>query len=331
MSALLAAVALGQTIPVQVQVGATANISKHVPAGPRERFSVAVSAGQTLLVDLDDYDGSVQIFGPMPGGTKPLPSVEIGGGKSDWMNVVAKTGTYEIAVHPSKPKPFDLHVTLMDPHDGRIDPGITPDKISVDLGPLGGKPKFKLEPFHPSLPGELDDPWPADLVAQQDHLEIRVMSLDGLKKRMARDKEWPTALARLEAALKPGGKIIAPQSLPPGSSEAALLFGARAEFVEGTSIRGIRYIGQFAQDDFGPAQLLSYVFFGISRDGKYFVTVQGEITFPELPKEGAPISAGPKLKALQADAARRLNAAKPEAFKPSLVQLDAVAKTLKLP
>lgn len=128
-----------------------------------------------------------------------------------------------------------------------------------------------------------------------------------------------------------GGKIIAPQLLPPGSSEAALLFGARAEFVEGTSIRGIRYIGQFAQDDFGPAQLLSYVLFGINRDGKYFITVQGEITFPELPKDGAPISAGPKLRALQADAARRLNAAKPEAFKPSLVQLDAVAKTLKLP
>ena len=74
------------------------------------------------------------------------------------------------------------------------------------------------------------------------------MSLDGLKKRLARDTTWITQLGRLEAALRPAGKVVAPQLLPPDYSDAALLFGARVEFVEGPSFRALRYVGEFAQD-----------------------------------------------------------------------------------
>ena len=89
-------------------------------------------------------------------------------------------------------------------------------------------------------------------------------------------------------------------------------------------------IGQFAQEDLSPADNLSYMLYGISKDGKYFVVIRGQISFPGLPKEGGPVR-GQKLKTLQAQAATRLNGAKPEAFKPNLSQFDAICKSLRLP
>ncbi len=327
---LAAAIASAQSIPVKVPAGMTTTIAKHIPASTRERFAMEATSGQTLLVDLDDSKGAVEIFGPAAAGTKPLPSIDLGG-SNDWMNVLSKTGTYEIAVRPSSKKPYDLSITLMDPHDPRLDPGLTADKVSLDLGVLGGKPKLSFEPFHPALGGEIDDPWPANLFVQQEHVEFRIMSLEGLKKRMARDKEWMAQLGRLEAALKPGGKLVTPELLPPGSSDAAMMFGSRMEYVEGPSVRALRYIGQFAQEDLPPTDSLTYVLYGISRDGKYFVAIRSEVSFPPLPKSVGVVPVGPKLKALQADASRRLNAAKPEVFKPPLGQLDAIARTLRLP
>jgi len=61
------------------------------------------------------------------------------------------------------------------------------------------------------------------------------------------------------------------------------------------------------------------------------VLIRGGISFPELPKEAADVRSKARLATLRADAVRRLNAAKPEAFKPPLGQFDAICKTLKLP
>ena len=322
LSYLAAAMASGQTVPVRITAGATWSIIKHVPASSREIFTVAASAGQTLLVDLENGEGEVEVLGP--GVPKPLPSVELAG-PADWMNVLAKPGTYQIAVRTTTKNPYDLVITLMDPHDPRLDPGLAPDQVSLDLGSFGGKAKLTLQPFLPLLMGELDDPWPAHLSVENGKIEFKIMSLEGLKKRMARDPEWTKALGRLEAALQPGGKPVPPQQLPPGYVEAALMLGTREEIVENQSFRALRYVGHFAQDESPPSNPISYILQGISRDGRYFIMMRAQCSHPSLAKPGSTAPAALR------EVARRLATAAPDSFNPSLIQLDAVARSLRLP
>src|SRR5258708_37622742 len=58
---LAAAVASGQTVPVRITAGATVSITNHDHASSREIYTVAASAGQTLLVDLENGEGEVQV------------------------------------------------------------------------------------------------------------------------------------------------------------------------------------------------------------------------------------------------------------------------------
>ena len=321
---LAAMMASAQTVPVQIAPGATVSITRHVPASSREIYTVTASAGQTLLVNLENSDGELQVLGPGAGQTKPLPSVDLAG-PSDWMNVIAKPGAYQIAVRTSSKKPYDLLITLMDPHDPRLDPGLTPDKVSLDLGAFGGKAKLSAQPFTPLLSGELDDGWPAHLTVENEKIEFRIMSFEGLKKRMARDAEWTKGLGRLEAALKPGGKTVPPDQLPPGYVDAALMLGAREEIVENQSFRALRYLGHFAQEEYPPMNPMSYILQGVSRDGRYFITMRARASHPSLSKPG------PNTPAALKEVARRLTAAAPDSFQPSLTQLDAIARSLRLP
>ncbi|HYL75378.1 MAG TPA: hypothetical protein VEU96_14295 [Bryobacteraceae bacterium] len=322
LCSMAAAMASGQTVPVRITAGATVSITKHIPASSREIYTVEASAGQTLLADLENGEGEVQVLGP--GATKPLPSIDVGG-PSVWMNVLAKAGTYQIAVRTTSKKPYDLAITLMDPHDPRLDPGVTPDQVSLDLGAFGGKSKLKPQPFTPLLRGDQNDGWPAHLSVENEKIEFKIMSLEGLRKRMALDQEWAKGLGRLEAALKPGGKTIPPEQLPPGNSEAALLLSAREEMVENQSFRALRYVGFFAQDVVPPSNPLSYILQGVSSDGRYFIMMSAQCSHPSLAKPGARTPAALK------EVARRLTAAAPDSFKPSLTQLDAVARSLRLP
>jgi hypothetical protein len=319
---LAAAMASGQTVPVRITAGATSSITKHIPVSSREIYTVETSAGQTLLVDLENGDGEVQVLGP--GATKPLPSVELAG-PTTWMNLLAKPGSYQIAVRTKSKKPYDLLITLMDPHDPRLDPGVTPDQVSLDLGAFGGKAKLTPQRFTPLLTGELDDGWPAHLSVQNEKIEFNIMSFEGLKKRMARDPEWTKALGRLEAALQPGAKMVPPEQLPPGYADAALMLGAREEMVENQSFRALRYVGHFAQDKSPPSNPMSYILQGVSHDGRYFIMMRARCSHPSLAKPGASTPAALR------EVARRLAAAAPDSFKPSLTQLDAVARSLKLP
>jgi hypothetical protein len=334
---LAATIASGQTVPVRITAGATVAINKHVPASSREIYTVTALAGQTLLVNVVDGQAELQVLAQGDGQTKPLPSVKISvdpASPSDWMNVLSKPGTYQIAVRTSSKKTYDLAITLMDPRDPRLDPGLTPDKVSLDLGAFGGKAKLSLKPFDALFSEDLGDGLPARLSIENEKIEFWIASFEGLKKykKMTRPAaEWNKGLERLEAALKPGGQAVPPGQLPPGEADAALSFGARVEVVENPSFRALRYIGQFAQDTGTPSNPLTYILWGIGRDGRYFIGMRTQIEHPLLSKPWAGMNEGPKLRALQAEAARRLSGASPESFKPSLTQLDAVARSLRLP
>ena len=116
-----------------------------------------------------------------------------------------------------------------------------------------------------------------------------------------------------------------PSQLPPGYVDAALMLGSREEIVENPSFRALRYLGHFAQDESAPRNPMTYVLQGISRDGRYFITMRTQTSHPSLAKPGASTPAALK------EVARRLAAASPDSFKPSLTQLDAIARSLRLP
>src|SRR5258708_1009717 len=103
---------------------------------------------------------------------------------------------------------------------------------------------------------------------------------------MARDPEWTRGLGRLEAALKPGGKMVPPEQLPPGNSEAALMLGAREEIVENQWFRALRYVGCFAQGISAPSNPMSYILQGVSRDGRLFIMMRAPSSHPSLAKPG---------------------------------------------
>ena len=113
--------------------------------------------------------------------------------------------------------------------------------------------------------------------------------------------------------------------MPPGNVEAALRMGAREEIVENQSFRALRYVGYFAQDVTPPSNPMSYILQGISRDGRHFIMLRAQCSHPSLAKPGASTPAALR------EVARRLAAAPPDSFTPSLTQLDAVARSLKLP
>jgi hypothetical protein len=119
--------------------------------------------------------------------------------------------------------------------------------------------------------------------------------------------------------------MIPPGQLPPGNVEAALRMGAREEIVENQSFRALRYVGYFAQDVTPPSNPISYILQGVSRDGRHFIMLSAQTSHASVAKPGASTPAAMR------EVARRLAAATPDSFTPSLTQLDAVARSLRLP
>lgn len=119
--------------------------------------------------------------------------------------------------------------------------------------------------------------------------------------------------------------MVPPEQLPPGNEEAALRLGAREEIVENQSFRALRYVGYFSQDVTPPSNPLSYILQGVSSDGRLFIMLRAPSSHPSLAKPGANTPAALR------EVARRLAAAAPDSFKPSLTELDAVARSLRLP
>ena len=331
--------AVGQET-VSVTAGATASLTR--PAGrDRESFNVAAKAGQSLLVEINvsnveksNSSDQLHIF-PPGGGTKPLTSTLSEDISAHVMSVLPNAGVYRVEVFRSSKKAYDLRITLMDPNDPRIDPGITAAKLSINTGTIGKKGPFRLKPIYPVVMGDADEFWPASLVLEEP--DIRVMSLDGLKKtHWMDDRGWLKALAGLEAALKPGTKPIAPKALPPSSPDADLIMGARPETLEGKSFRAIRFIASYSQAEDPPHNPMEYVAQGISSDGRYYVMMRAKISHPAVDAEAkTKLPSGEKqyaaaVRAVTARIVPKLEAAAPDSFKPSLAQLDAVFKSLTI-
>lgn len=259
---------------------------------------------------------------------------------SFWMNTLPKNGVYQFVVDRPFKNPYRLQVTLMDAHDPILDPGISPDKVSIDLSAVAPGKLLSLQPFNPPVEGTIDDFWPAHLGLLSENLVLRIISMDGLRK-IDRDHGgdgWVYQLDNLQLALGPGARPISPKKLPlAGYGNAAIYFWGRQEFIEGKNWRGLRWIAKYQQDTGSLSNPLAYMVQAITRDGRHFIHVYTNVEYVAIPGELArPIDQGqwderPRLfEAFQDRVRRALDSAAPTSFKPDLNQLDAAVRSLEL-
>ncbi len=329
----------------------------------RDVVEIDARAGETLWLGLNngpDYNkhldqksgrGAIRVV--PPGGTEARalaardPS-ELEDGT--WINVLPKTGVYQIVVRWSSHKPYRLRITLMDPHDPRLDPGITQRQVSIDWSALGVRPALRPRRFEPMEFGYIPDySWPAHLSAETPTFELRIMAMDGLKKVWSDDSIWSQRIARLEWAVRASEKAVSPDLLPLGIyRDGGFCFWGQQERLAGKAWTGLRLIGWFcAENSVNTDEPLSltYVFQAVSRDNKYFIMMFADLAYPNPPGELVEMVKGASMidnqnlsdeaydvqfRKLEPKINRYLDGVDPDAFNPSVRQLDTVVLSIDL-
>jgi hypothetical protein len=250
----------------------------------------------------------------------------------------------------------------MDAHDPRLDPAISPARVFLDTTLWGVSNALSARPFYPPTFDGLEDNWPAHLAIITKDLQFRIMSVEGIKKALSEDDRWTAGLARLESALRPGGRSATPDLLPLAIYQhSGLCFWGKQEIVEGKTWREMRWVGWYSQDCAGgppsDPEPMNYILEAISRDGKFFILILADIAYlhpsPEwrrvLEEEDEKsarlidsLTVGRErsraIEALDEEENRllrhavnlHLDKAQPNSFKPNLRQLDAAAHSLDL-
>ncbi len=116
------------------------------------------------------------------------------------------------------------------------------------------------------------------------------------------------------------------------------LFLGRIRYLDFRGMTGIAYPTQYTQDASDPVNNdeLSYVFEGITRNGKYYVTAHFSAAHPSLPENmddtgGIPEKyRGNYLSAYTDSVAKALNGFPDDSFRPSLAHLNEVLKSISI-
>jgi len=259
-----------------------------------------------------------------------------------WMNVLPSTGVYHIVVSRRLKKRYILRVTLMDPHDPRLDPGITADRVLIGEGSFPGGGTLMLKPYEPFLNGcgvpDFDGFLPAHFRLASEGSWLGIMSLDGLKKAIPSWSDaWSDDIKELKRAVRPG--VVAAKPPISGFGDSGLTYWGRLEPFEGESWRGFRWIGQYAQETSELRNPLTYMFAAISKDGKCFIWLWVDTEYLDAPpglfqlsdEQDTQITDNKKAsKAFQQKVNAALTAASPKSFKPDLDQLDAAVRSIEL-
>ena len=320
-----------EPIAVKLAPGVTTTLKRN-PAGLRESFAVTASAGQTLLVELNmanpvgavPRDDKIQVH--RPGGAE----LKAGLGEDSsyiWMGVLPQSGTYRITLLLATREPYVLRLSLIEPHDPRLDVGIAGSQISIPL--LAKEMKWKREEFFPFVM-DLAEVGPDHLVASVGDVWVFVMSVEGLKRTWWIADEGARRVARLEAALKSGVVTGSPQELPGGANDhAALVFFACKKVIEGPGLRAVRWVGAYDQTDSGPMNPMAYAADGITRDGRYFVMIRGSVSHPAAPSPTDHFDPD-RIKVLREKLARKLEAVPATSFTPGLETLDEMVRSFAI-
>jgi hypothetical protein len=281
------------SIPIRLAPGETVAFERE-PGKSGDGFAVRAVAGQTLEVELEDNCptcgpwksdvlGNVQVF--PADGTHPaeLPSQPLCASPgAQWMNVLPGSGDYHVIVTIEPVKRYRLEVTLMDAHDPRLDPVITPERIPIPEGLLPHGSKLARQEYQPYPgtcgPPDIDGNLPANLSFKSKGTWLSVMRLEGLKKAHS----WQEIAAELDRTSLPG----AVAGKPPLSSldDEGLMHWGRLERFEGKTWRGWRWIGQYEQEDVALQNPLQYVFAAVSKDRQYVIWFWTQIDLVHAPR-----------------------------------------------
>jgi hypothetical protein len=154
------------------------------------------------------------------------------------------------------------------------------------------------------------------------------------------------SMHRLRNVMNPGALITSDQLPAVPFFNAAQLFASNIQAVSFQNGSGVRFLAEYGQY---PAPVnnheLFYHFQGFSNDGEYYIVAILPITAPVLAETsdaGSPLPSGgilypffadPNAETLQKyydDVANLLNATSPEAFTPSISQLDALIQSMQI-
>jgi hypothetical protein len=325
-------------------------------------------AGQVLMVNRAEAENSLDEKADklilVPPGASESDGIQMvqGDGLGCWVGPLSKTGTYQLILRRPSKKLYRLRIALMAPHDPRLDPGVSPQQVSMDTTLWGTGFSLSRQPFDPPHFDGVEDNWPAHLALITRNLQFRIMSVEGIKKTPWEDDRWMSGFARLESDLQPGGKMTAPDLLPLAVyQDAHLCFWGKQEIVEGKAWRGLRWIGWYAQDcSGGPVtdpEPMNYILEAISRDGQYFIMIFADVAYlhptsdwqrildEEAEKTERLVNPKPvgrerdqAIDAIEEEEDRRLHQtvglrldqAEPSSFKPDLRHLDAAVRSLEL-
>jgi len=334
-----------ESIPIRLAPGETVTIER-VPAKVGDGFAFRAVAGQTLYLELGEncptcgpwngnVTGHMQVF--LADGTHPaeLPSQPLWGiPGQQWMNVLPMSGVYHIIVTIEPVKRYHLEVTLMDAHDPRLDPGITPDGVSIPEGLLPKGSRLALQEYAPWPggygPPDIDGNLPANLSFKSEGTWLSVMRLEGLKKA---NSYWQEIAAELEQTTLPDAVAAKPTILT--FDDTFLMHWGRLERFEGKSWRGWRWIGDYEQEDIELQNPLQYVFAAISNDRQYIIWLWTHIDFVHAPhgifqlSDKESIIDSKTSAAYQQKVNAALTSASPSSFKPDLAQLDSAVRSLE--
>jgi len=317
----------GSPIPVMPP----ASFSAEQVNGQATQFIVQGHQGQFLRVKVNGEGGdptdSVSVQ-PMSGNPRFLDAIRKGGDCSgNFVYSLPETGKYEIEFDPTG-RHMGVSFSMLAGDDPLIDPGIKREQISINFGSFGHGKQLKLEPFGQWEGCEGD--WGPTHWAQDTGVgvELRIMQVAGFKQA---DPDSVSSMEQLERALERGGKDANTKNVPYSAfGDAGLQIAGQPTFVEGDGWRWLQWIASFSQDDGCLGfDFLAYVVEGITNDGRFFIMMRGGISNPALSRrldKECQGGAGD----MDAIFNKEVSAADPASFHPSLDQLDAVIRSLKL-
>lgn len=114
--------------------------------------------------------------------------------------------------------------------------------------------------------------------------------------------------------------------------DAAQTIHSQAQILEGPWCSGIQYLTEEAQDNTPISNDgLIYVFQGLSHDGAYYVAFEAQVSHPALSGEGPDLDklTDAQQNAYYAGVESQLNAAEPESFSPSLMDLASMVLSIR--
>ena len=300
-------------------------------------FKIAGTAEQVLHVKLDH--GWYEYASVEPLGDSKQLMIPGGDELGNRLYVFPKTAIYRVVVQRIEiddkyPRVPAIEFALLDISDPLVDPGIRPEQISADFSQFAPQGRWNLVPYS-HFEGYASDFWPSHLALQDGQFEFRVMPIEGYRRIVS-----TADIDNLQSVLKADGVGGNPRKFPYASyGDAALMIATRPKLIQGDGWRGFRWIGQYGQDSGCGFTDLTYIFEGITQDGKFFMRMQTGISNLEAAKnldrrceDESKARTFDEFfeKQMPALFDKELSSADPASFQPNLDRLDIAVQTFKI-